>query len=53
MQRVRFTYSTPMIGEFENDGPDMDDAEIINTIARDYPEAVDIDILEVEETTSG
>ena len=47
MQKVKFTYTTPMIGEFTNDGPDMDEASIVYEIEQDYPEAIDIEIIEI------
>jgi len=47
MQTVRFTYNTPGVGVFENEGPDMDEASIVYEIEQDYPEAVDIEIIEI------
>lgn len=48
MQTIKFVYTTPMIGTFENEGPDMTQAEIVEAIARDYPEAQDIEIVDME-----
>lgn len=50
MQKVRFAYNEPMIGMFENDGPDMTVEEILKEIEIDYPEAIDVEIIEIEET---
>jgi hypothetical protein len=48
MQKVNFAYTTEVIGVFENDGPDLTEAEIIKAIEEDYPEAIDIEIVSVE-----
>lgn len=50
MQRVKFTYTIPMIGEYENDGPLMTLDEIVKVLEQTYPEATEIEIF--EETTS-
>lgn len=47
MQKVKFTYDTPMIGEFINDGPDMSIDSIIYEIEQDFPEATGIEIIEI------
>ena len=47
MQEIKFTYTTPMIGEFTNEGPDLSIDEITKEIERDFPEADDIEVFEV------
>lgn len=46
VMKVRFAYNEPRIGDFEIDG-EWSELEIIKEIEEVFPEAIDIEILEV------
>ena len=52
MQTVKFAYNMPMFGDIEIEEDDMPstkwpDEDIIKLIEKQFPEAIDIEILEV------
>lgn len=50
MQKIKFTYNEPRIGDMEIEGSDkLTFDEILKHIEQTYPEAIDIEILEVED----
>jgi hypothetical protein len=50
MKRFRFAYNEPRLGDIEVDGPeDVSEEEILRMIEDQYPEAIDVEILEFEE----
>lgn len=52
MIKAKFAYSEPRLGDIEVEGDITEDINefLIDTIERAYPEAIDIEILEVEKT---
>ena len=49
MQKIKFVYDEPMIGELETEGDILDLEEIIKEIEEQFPEAINIEIIETEE----
>ena len=46
--KVKFSYTEPMIGEFETDREGLTFEEIIKEIEMSFPEAIDIEIVQTE-----
>lgn len=46
--KIKFAYNEPMIGELETDAISEEDA--IHEIERQFPEAIDIEIIETTES---
>jgi len=49
MHKVKFAYNEPRIEEIEVEDSTLSDEDLIREIEAMYPEAIDIEILEVEE----
>lgn len=48
MQKIKFQYDEPRYGDIEIDGPDMAEEDILRLIEEQYPEAINVEILETE-----
>lgn len=46
---ARFAYNEPRIGNIEVTGPRLSNEEIMKQIEESFPEAIDIEILDIEE----
>lgn len=51
MKRIKFAYNEPMLGSMELDEPtkDLTEEDFLKFIEQSYPEAIDIEITEIEE----
>jgi hypothetical protein len=50
MKRFRFAYNEPRLGDIEVDGPEgISEEAVLRMIEEQYPEAIDVEILEFEE----
>lgn len=49
MFNYKFTYNSPEFGEIEVQGPKMEVEDVIKEIERMYPEAIDIQVISIEE----
>lgn len=48
MKKIKFAYNEPRIGDIEIEGPDMIEEDVLQIIEEQYPEAIDVEILETE-----
>lgn len=49
MQKIKFAYNEPRIGDIDIEGPDMTEEDILRIIEDSYPEAIDVEIIETEQ----
>lgn len=48
MKKIKFAYNEPRIGDIEIEGPDMNEEDILRLIEDQYPEAIDVEVIETE-----
>lgn len=46
MKKIKFAYNEPMIGQIETNDALMSEEDALRLIEREYPEAIDIEIIE-------
>jgi hypothetical protein len=47
--RANFAYNEPRFGEISIEGPDVKEEDILKLIEEEFPHALDVEILDIEE----